>query len=90
MGSGVLKVWLDSRRFANSRLERGAGWFADSGVLHSFFKRIEGGGYVCAVIDGDVQQDDAVSIPGDVDIDGKQLGANPLAADSTGGSRNSD
>lgn len=80
--SGVLKVWRDIWKSSNAGVERGHAWFtANSKGLVSFFKKIDGCGFACAVIDGDVQKDDLVGIPGSIDLDGKELGANPLAGD---------
>eukprot|EP01043_Picozoa_sp_COSAG02_P031088 COSAG02_NODE_2012_length_10118_cov_7.152111_2_plen_85_part_00 len=79
---GTLKVWLDVRRSSNSRGgERGHGWFtADSKAMISFFKKIEGCGFACPVADDIVQRDDLVRIPGSIGVDGRDPGANPLAA----------
>ena len=46
----------------------------------SFFKKIDGCGFACPVVDGEVRKNDLVSIPGSIDTDGRELGANPLAA----------
>jgi hypothetical protein len=82
--SGVLKVWVDVRRSQNSREgERGHDWFTASTGMISFFKKIDGCGFACAVSDGIVQKDDLLSIPGSVGADGSELGANPLAAGDT-------
>ena len=70
------------RSYANSRVETGFDWFTQSGVLHAFFKKVDGGGFACPVIDGDVQRDRLISIPGDVDIYGNEIGTNPLGPDA--------
>jgi len=86
--TGVLRLWLDLRRAANNRREKGYSWFIESKAIHPFMKRIEGCGFACAVIDGEVQVDDVVEIPGVIDYEGKPLDgvnqpdSNPLAGSS--------
>ena len=73
----MLKVWIDIRSSANSRIERGHALFTESEALLPFFKKIDGG-VCCPVLDGNVLRDDMSSVPGVIDMYGNELGSNPL------------